>query len=390
MDIFFQRDPWEEPKQSRVNFASYEADLGESWPETGYEEDITTFQCRFTYPLSMLVPIHVSRFPNQNIIGPTKEFATEKLYWCKVPENVSVILPLSEISSDTPAEVRLDLIASNGSVLISGIRVHRLPELDRRRFNYTACTMIANLEENILNDWLVYNSLLGVEHFYLFDNSRKRSSNHILLKPYLQANLVTLIFYPFASVGFWGNIQRSTFQVAIQKYGVYTEWMSFYDIDEFFDPSPDMIPANKDYSKTIPNMINSLWGKQDSVPAIMFDTQEMGCSDEQLSYISHAAVASHCTVTGVRFAEYTNGHGKMFVRPNKVRMLTTPHRYNDYNTVWATSNHGGLFKHFNGFRYSKQINPSFSRGVDTSLRDFVLCVVESVFNLSSIIIGEKK
>ena len=105
--------------------------------------------------------------------------------------------------------------------------------------------------------------------------------------------------------------------------------------------------------------------------------------------MSYAAMASYCTVTGERFAEYTNGHGKMFIRPNKVRMLTTPHRYNDYNSVWATSSHGGLFKHFNGFRYSTQLNPSFARGVDNSLRDFVAQVIESVYNMSSTIVDKK-
>ena len=121
------------------------------------------------------------------------------------------------------------------------------------------------------------------------------------------------------------------FQVALNKYGPFTEWMAFYDIDEFFVPSTEFFPNFADESHTsIPRMLHDLFiheGQNDpNMPGIMFDSQEMGCPFDHLPFLEHAAISANCVVTGLRFVEYSNGHGKMFLRPKNVHILSTPHR----------------------------------------------------------------
>ena len=127
------------------------------------------------------------------------------------------------------------------------------------------CTMIDSLSKynTRLKEWLTYNILLGVEHFYIFDN-RISSSISIddvdhdlrssILKPFIDANIVTLIYYPFIPTKeiHWNSIQRSTFQKMLQQFGHKNKWIGFFDIDEYFVPSVDIINQyyrTKNYSR---------------------------------------------------------------------------------------------------------------------------------------------
>lgn len=113
-------------------------------------------------------------------------------------------------------------------------------------------------------------SFSGIEHFYFFDNGKvPHSYSHIEnseIKPFLDANLITLINYQYSypKGEFWAQNQRgelflyvffndkffeiyafystASFQVFLQKYGMYSQWVGLYDIDEYFVPSRNNWP----------------------------------------------------------------------------------------------------------------------------------------------------
>lgn len=121
-------------------------------------------------------------------------------------------------------------------------------------------------------------------------------------------------------------------------------------------------------------------GNDPKIPAIMFDSQEMGCFQNPDLSFAGAAFSVFCTLKGKTFAEYQSGHGKMFIKPgkaiflsNKVNfrlpqaltaatpILTTPHRLQNYLAVWGTVNNGGLFYHFDGFRYAPNVGAQVTK-----------------------------
>lgn len=93
----------------------------------------------------------------------------------------------------------------------------------------TACC-IAKDEERDLEEWLEFHRLVGVEHFYVYDNaSRDRTTD--ILDRYSDVGLVTRVSWP----GFPG--QLSAYEDALRSFGGETAWLAFIDVDEFLFPS---------------------------------------------------------------------------------------------------------------------------------------------------------
>ncbi len=87
-------------------------------------------------------------------------------------------------------------------------------------------TAIFKNEAFYLAEWIEYYLLIGVEHFYLYDNASDDNSTKIL-EPYIQKGLVTLHSYPGVKK------QMSAYKHSVKHYKQETEWMIIVDIDEF-------------------------------------------------------------------------------------------------------------------------------------------------------------
>ena len=309
------------------------------------------------------------------------------------------------------------------------VQLERIHAIDRRRFNYTVCTMVDDINSPLLIEWLTYHSLLGVEHFYIMDNSKivDHSSTYLWdsrIRPFLDSNVVTLIHFPFLAPTnvSWNSIQEHSFYTAIQKYGIYSEWMGFFDIDEFFGLDekrwPNFSKAPLDYLKTIPNILDEIWGAagyDDRVPAIVFDTIEMGCRSSMYSSgdgtkgegkggekdipktFEHAAVARYCTYSGVKFTQNPKaktsvinyGHGKLFARPKRLLEpfivgIMQPHQIDSIYTLFPPEykikekkQSYPLFYHFDHFHYG--LNRTSSK--DYNLARFCGRVIRVALNL---------
>ena len=85
--------------------------------------------------------------------------------------------------------------------------------------------MTNRVTDPLLIEWLVYYLLAGVEHFYLFDNSNTNTRAKLkqdplrLLRPFLDAELVTLISLPYTAEKHWDAIQSASFQISLQQFG---------------------------------------------------------------------------------------------------------------------------------------------------------------------------
>jgi hypothetical protein len=128
-------------------------------------------------------------------------------------------------------------------LLLSNITLYEPHPLDQMAYNVSLSFMVDDLEDKLMLEWIIYNILLGVDHFYLYDNSKKHRPNFAesQLKPFFDANIITYIFYPAISEVFWNQIQRVSFNMYLGKYGHLTKWWGMYDIDEFLLPSKTFI-----------------------------------------------------------------------------------------------------------------------------------------------------
>eukprot|EP01031_Cornospumella_fuschlensis_P034797 gene34797-42138_t len=380
--IGFTKDPWSED-DAYINFAGFDLNLPSD----------REYMCVFTQPVQASSPVTVTRGLRNVLNQPTNQNAVK----CAIPIAVVDALRQQNKATEEDGEVVVSFSAVVNNVptpLLADIHVPRLHWLDRRRHNFVACTMVDVLEDPMVRDWIVYNILLGMDHFVIYYNVK---SPHVdisrsILRPFLDANIVTLIYFPFSHHVTYGNVQHVYQNVVLQTYGAYVNWMAFWDIDEFFLPTPEFLKYLTDNAAALPLESVTRTLAPGAEPGIMFDTTEMACEPQDENFYmspnpNRKAVNVFCNRQGYTFHEMTQGHGKMLIRPSRVSYLHSPHRLNDYWVVWTTPQRGGSMQHFSNFRYTKgmvdqgkmswqNVKPDFT------LKDFTLRALSSVLGVA--------
>ena len=102
--------------------------------------------------------------------------------------------------------------------------------VDKNLFPYDLAivSMMKNAAPYI-EEWLEYHLLAGVNHFFIYDNDSEDNFAEVL-KPYVDAGLVTYIFYPGQ------RVMMSAFNEAIERYEFLCRYIAFVDDDEFIFP----------------------------------------------------------------------------------------------------------------------------------------------------------
>lgn len=131
--------------------------------------------------------------------------------------------------------------------LLKGISLYRGHPLDYRHFPYTVQTMIDNLNDPLVIEWIIYNILLGVEHFYFYVNHEMIMTStwhleHCLIKPFLESNIVTLIYFPFYHTEHFNKVQYAALNAHVHLFGKrFNHWVGYWDVDEFYVPAHSLM-----------------------------------------------------------------------------------------------------------------------------------------------------
>ena len=80
--------------------------------------------------------------------------------------------------------------------------------------------------ESFVDEWIAYHRLLGVDHFYLYDNDPEFSLARILER---HAGYATIIPFPHAYA------QRRAYAHFLRNFGRETRWVAYIDCDEFIN-----------------------------------------------------------------------------------------------------------------------------------------------------------
>jgi len=125
---------------------------------------------------------------------------------------------------------------------VNSVGVEEHSEL--HKYKFSVCAFFKD-EEKYIREWVEYHKLIGVEHFYLYDNGSRDFSRGIL-DPYVKEGLVTLIHWsdrmPFRleeeAATHWALSTQIPAYEHATKWEAYkeTEWLAFLEIDEFLVP----------------------------------------------------------------------------------------------------------------------------------------------------------
>lgn len=93
------------------------------------------------------------------------------------------------------------------------------------------CGIFKN-EAKYLDEWIKYHLVIGIDHFYLYNNNS--DDNYIeILQPYIDKGFVDLIDWPF------NQAQMDAYKDCYNKNRTASNWLTFIDIDEFICPITD-------------------------------------------------------------------------------------------------------------------------------------------------------
>lgn len=97
-----------------------------------------------------------------------------------------------------------------------------------KKYKISICGIFKN-EAPYLKEWIEYHEMIGIEHFYLYNNNSDDNYQEVL-NTYVEKGLVTLIDWPY------DQAQMKAYKNFYETYRHETQWVSFLDIDEFFCP----------------------------------------------------------------------------------------------------------------------------------------------------------
>lgn len=115
---------------------------------------------------------------------------------------------------------------------------------------YLSLAAIFRDEARFLKEWIEFYKLMGVDHFYLYNNLSK--DNYLeILEPYIKEGMVELkdVNYNATAMQDFNKFQESVYIDAAEKSKNDTEWLIIIDTDEFMYPvkGKDLVETLKNY-----------------------------------------------------------------------------------------------------------------------------------------------
>ena len=99
----------------------------------------------------------------------------------------------------------------------------------KRKKHYASLCVIFKNEGKFFKEFLEYYLLLGIDHFYFYDNNSEDDYKKVI-KPYIEKGLITLIDWPDKPG------QMTAYNHCIKEFSNETNWIGFIDVDEFIVP----------------------------------------------------------------------------------------------------------------------------------------------------------
>ncbi len=178
------------------------------------------------------------------------------------------------------------------------------------KYYVSVCAIFRN-EARFLKEWIEYNRLIGIEHFYLYNNLSE-DDFQVVLQPYIDEGIVELFEWPYQGKNqkHWNKIQCGAYKDLVEKKKHETYWLAIIDTDEF------IVPIEK---KNLPEFLK----EYEKYAGVGINWQHYGNSGV-------AEVEAHQTLIGSLTKKaptdwYRNKFVKSIVQPKLVKEITQPH-----------------------------------------------------------------
>jgi hypothetical protein len=179
--------------------------------------------------------------------------------------------------------------------------------------SFSIAAIIKN-ERNIL-EWIEYHLLVGVEHFYIYDNESTDGLKD-KLQPYIDRGVVTYIYFP-------GKHQQfAAYNHAIEHFKYDTKWLAMIDGDEYLIPMEE--------GKLLPQIVDEIEEAYRKHPMrIVSNVGAIGASWRVYGTSGHKTRCEGLVIENYKYrAEddyFQNAHIKSIYNPRMVTDIHNPH-----------------------------------------------------------------
>lgn len=122
-------------------------------------------------------------------------------------------------------------------------------------YELAVCAIFQN-EAPYLQEWIEFHRMMGVEHFWLYNNNSTDNYREVL-KPYVKKNIVELMEWPSPPDEDWTPYQNNAYADCMKKSLGVAKWVAAIDIDEFIVPVSEekqLIKTLRKIEKTRPDV----------------------------------------------------------------------------------------------------------------------------------------
>lgn len=203
--------------------------------------------------------------------------------------------------------------------------------LEAKKYKLSVCAILQN-EAPYLKEWIEFHRILGVEHFYLYNN-RSVDKPLEVLKPYIEKGIVTYKYWPHVGQVYAQSVAYDDCLAETKKS---SDWVAYIDIDEFL------------FVTTAPNLRAFLRNyEKDPIGAVCVNWQMYGTS-----LVKHVGqnelLIERLVLKAPRFYQ-ENHHIKSIIRPKFTIKALNPHCFEYKEGYFAVDPNGKIVKHaFNG------------------------------------------
>lgn len=127
--------------------------------------------------------------------------------------------------------------------------------LSAYKYELSICAIFQN-EAPYLKEWIEFHRLIGVKHFWLYNNNSTDNYKEVL-KPYVRKGTVELIDWPSPPEADWTPFQNTAYADCMSRCIGKTKWIAAIDIDEFIVPvhhAKEVLDILKDLEKNRPDV----------------------------------------------------------------------------------------------------------------------------------------
>ena len=180
--------------------------------------------------------------------------------------------------------------------------------LKAHQYTLSLCAIFQQ-EGPYLKEWIEFHKLVGVQHFYLYNNFSTDNFKQVL-DPYIKKGEVELFDWPIHAKPTDATWVISAYNHALNRARNKTKWLALLDLDEFLFPvqKDNLIDFLKDYDNYGGVCIN--W--------VMFGTgnvKKVPDNGLQIEYLLLRAPENH----------RENLHIKSIIQPDKVNFIDSQH-----------------------------------------------------------------